>query len=407
MGWSPAVGVYGLRQVGKTTLAEAVTALKKGVYETLDTGSVFLASQNRPVEFCTRAQLLCVDEAQKNPSLFPVIKNLIGTRRKPGQFLLTGSIRFTLKKEIREALTGRILLFELLPFTLAESEHKEPSPFLQICFDFLQRWAAKTNPLESVLKKLENSHNARNFNLKHVARYTTLGGMPIPCFSRDPAVRKLWYESFFETLITRDLALVDEGLSDVGLARGLSFLRALAFMQGQEWNTSSLAHSSALSLVKAKKMLSALEALCLIDLVVPESHAKRSQRKVRVEWKDVGLWNYFCQTSAERLQDQLVLMNLVISQELRFQLGLLDKATSWTHYKSHNGANVPWIFRQGDRALALIYTPDEAPTRYQYRDLRQFIQREPKDLGIILGPEKTSFTVLDDRILLMPFTAIL
>lgn len=257
------------------------------------------------------------------------------------------------------------------------------------------------------LKALHQSQTSRALAYTHVSRYLTMGGMPIPCFSRDPLRRKQWYESYFETLITRDLVLVDESLVDVGIPRGLSFLRALALMQGLELNTSMLAHASALSLAKAKKMVSALVALCLIDLIVPETHARKSQKKVRVEWKDVGLWNYFCQVPSDRLRDSPAALDLILSQELRFQIGLLDKATTWTYYKSHNGARVPWIFRQGHRTLVIISSASETPGPYQYRALKQFVDREPGALGIILGPEKTTFIELDKNILLLPFTVVL
>jgi predicted AAA+ superfamily ATPase len=78
--FSSIVGVLGHRQVGKTTLTE--TTAKR--YITLD------LKENR--EF-----------AQK----------------KPGQFILTGSVRFSSKKAIRESLTGRIIYHELIPFTVS------------------------------------------------------------------------------------------------------------------------------------------------------------------------------------------------------------------------------------------------------------------------------------------------
>ena len=153
-------------------------------------------------------------------------------------------------------------------------------------------------------------------------------------------------------------------------------------------------------------ILKALVALCLIDLIIPEAHAEKSQKKMRIEWKDSGLWNYFSQAGTEALQDNQTAMSLFLSQEFRFQLGMTKNNTQWTYYKSHNGAHIPWIYRQGGKTIALIYLPSENPTPYHYRTLKQFVEREPNAYGIILGAEKAPLTPLDHRIFLVPFTAV-
>lgn len=408
LAWSPAVGVYGLRQVGKSTLVGSVLEEKRGDYESFDRDTTLSQSRNRPFEFCDRDRLLCIDECQKAPWIFPVIKDLIGTQRRPGRFLLTGSIRFTLKNEIQEALTGRIVLFELLPFTLAEATHQSPSVFLQTCFECFFKGAVTRKRLDTdALDDLKKTVATRKVSLKQVFRHLSVGGMPVPCFSRDESSRKTWCEGFFETLITRDLVLVEPRLAGILPAQGLGFLKKLALMQGQELNYADLSEASALSLARSKYLLGALVALCLIDLIVPEVHAEKSRRKMRVEWKDSGLWNYFSQSVDTGFQDNLAAMGLFLSQELRFQLGKTKNMTQWTYYKSHNGAHIPWIFRQGERAIAMTYLPSENPAPYHYRALKQFVTRTPQSVGIILGAARAPFLVLDHRILLMSFTAVL
>lgn len=408
LSWSPAVGIYGLRQVGKSTLVNAIVSNKNGIYESFDRDTTLQNSKNRPREFCDRPHLLCIDECQKGPWIFPVIKDLIGIQRKPGRFLLTGSLRFTLKKEIREALTGRIVLFELLPFTLAEATRHEPSSFLSTCFESLfHKQTSRKNPEDKLLVATQQFLSSRKFNPKQITRHILQGGLPIPCFGRNNQTRKQWYSGFFETLISRDLALVDPGLTDILPAQAQAFLKRLALMQGEDLNYSQLAIASTLSLGKAKRFLRALVTLCLIDLVVPEAHAVKSQRKMRVEWKDSGLWNHFVQLDPEQTQDHHTAMTLFLSQELRFQLGLLQNNTQWSCYKSHNGANIPWIFRQGDKTLALIYLPMETPTPYHYRALKQFVAHTPNSHGIILCTAKAQSTAIDKGILMMPLASVL
>lgn len=406
--WSPAVGVYGLRQVGKSTLVETISQIKHGIVESFDRDATKQISQNRPYEFCMRDSLLCVDECQKGPWIFPVIKDIIGTKRKPGQFLLTGSIRFTLKKEIQESLTGRLILFELLPFTLAEATHQMPATFITTAFEHLFKTGAPRQRIyDKIVQELKKKTIARKFILKKITRHVSIGGMPIPCFSRDVERRKQWFDGFFETMIARDLVLVDPGLSALLPAQGFSFFKRLAFMQGEELNYSELSTAAALGLDKTKRLVRALGALCLIDLVIPETYAEKSQKKMRVEWKDSGLWNYFSQMIDKNitLQDNQTAMSLFLSQELRFQLGMAKNMTQWTYYKSHNGANIPWIFRQGEKTIAMMYLPVENPNPYHYRALKQFVARTPHSYGFIFGSEKAEFSVLDESIILVPFTA--
>jgi AAA domain len=60
-----------------------------------------------------------IDEAQLFPALFPALKAHVRINKRKGQFLLSGSVRFTSKADIRESLTGRIVSLELLPFTIS------------------------------------------------------------------------------------------------------------------------------------------------------------------------------------------------------------------------------------------------------------------------------------------------
>jgi len=404
--WSPAVGLYGLRQVGKTTLAQSLTGAQNGFFETLDLSNTLLASENRPRDFLERPRLLCIDEVQKGPWLFPVIKDIVGTRRAPGKFLLTGSVRFTLKKDIQEALTGRLLLFELLPFTVSESHQKPESKFLSHVFATLKGQKKKQDTGDAILEKVCKDDRSRRISSRLLHSHALLGGMPISCFTRDEFKRKRWQQDYFETMLTRDVALVDHGLAGLPYAQGLSFLRALSLRHGEEINISDLARSSALPMQVAKKLLSALHVLCLLDLIVPEPHAGKSGKKLRVEWKDVGLWGYFQNVTPEFFHEDATILSLMLSHEFRAQIGVMPQALGWTFYKSHDGANIPWIFRQGNLCLASAYLPTENPQPYHYRALKQLIQREKNGLGIIFGSDKAPFLQIDKNILLMPARAV-
>ena len=66
-----------------------------------------------------------IDECQLSEPLFPALKERIRRNKRPGQFYLSGSVRFTSKKQIRESLTGRIMTADLYPLTLSELDGGE------------------------------------------------------------------------------------------------------------------------------------------------------------------------------------------------------------------------------------------------------------------------------------------
>lgn len=383
------MGLFGLRQVGKTTLAREIVRRLHGSYETLDRAATLTAAENAPEEFLSRRGLLCLDEAQRCPAIFPVIKDCIGTQRAPGKFLLTGSVRFTLKKEIRESLTGRILMHEVLPFTVSESHQKLPSCFLKNLLD-------DDTPLQ----------REPRFSKAVITRHLVTGGMPIPCFTRNVELRHRWFENFFETLITRDLPLADPTLPGISYRQGMALLRELSLMQGQEINVSRLAVSAVLSQEATRKAVLALEALSLIDLLTPTVRGPKSLRKRRVEWKDVALWNHLAGVPLHALDRDFTALQLLIGHDLRSQIGFMANPVAWTYHRTRDGTDIPWVFKRGKKTLAMIWRPLEAPGPMEYRGLRQFVEKDPNARGIVIGTAKSPVVPLGKRLVLVPFTRI-
>ena len=118
---SPIVGVLGHRQVGKTTLA----SLLSNEYVTFDATPRLEEALTKPAEFLeNRKTPFTVDEAQLCPPLFPAAKEWVRVHPQKGQFIFTGSVRFTSRALIRESLTGRIANVEILPLSISEMHEK-------------------------------------------------------------------------------------------------------------------------------------------------------------------------------------------------------------------------------------------------------------------------------------------
>lgn len=115
----PALGIVGARQVGKSTLLREEIASKiKGKYITFDNKEDRDRVKKSP-QYFLKAHLpkndtvLIFDEVQKAPDIFDAIKIEIDNKKVPGQFILTGSTEFSIRTQIRESLTGRILNLKL------------------------------------------------------------------------------------------------------------------------------------------------------------------------------------------------------------------------------------------------------------------------------------------------------
>lgn len=396
--WSPAVAIYGMRQVGKTTLVEQITSHLKGTFVTLDNDSQLESSRLSPQDFCDRKKLLCIDECQKGPWLFPVIKSRIGTQRKPGKFLLTGSVRFTAKKEINESLTGRILTHELLPFAWAELKGLPISNFLRRVFECAAQDSMSTRTIDRLI-----SHDRSS--ITEIKRHYAHGGIPIPAFTRDEQKRSVWFRSYLDAVIMRDVPMVEPRLAMLSLRQGLSFLRALALEQGTESSATFLADHAGIRPLQATLLLRTLEVLCIIDRIPPMVMTQKSTRKLRTEWKDISLRNHALGLP-ENTEPGETELRLLMSQEFRSQLAFMTPTPTWSFFRSREGSQIPWIFRQGRSVVAIHYADKEKPEPYDTRTLRAFLDSQKHAIGVFLGSRNATPLTLGKRLVVLPFQAI-
>jgi hypothetical protein len=118
----PAVAVLGPRRCGKSTLAKAVIGgLQHSLYLDLEKPSD-RAKLAEPELFLDlhKDRLVCLDEIQRAPELFPVLRAMIDQHPRPGRFLILGSASRELIRQSSETLAGRIAFLELSPFLFAE-----------------------------------------------------------------------------------------------------------------------------------------------------------------------------------------------------------------------------------------------------------------------------------------------
>jgi predicted AAA+ superfamily ATPase len=248
----PAVALLGPRQIGKTTLAKSVLeTLKQGIYLDLEDKDDFNALSNTKLFFEShRSELIIIDEVQRMPSLFPMLRSEIDAFRMPGRFLLLGSASPELLQQSSETLAGRIVYKELSPLNILEIGQK---------IKYEQHW------------------------LK--------GGYPDALKQRSIELWEVWHGSFLRTYIERDLPLL--GLPSP--ARTItSLLQMLSYNQGQILNKSEYAKSLGISVPTVSNMIDYLSYAYLIRLLPAYSTntKKRLVKSPKVYIRDSGMLHH-------------------------------------------------------------------------------------------------------------------
>lgn len=362
---SPLVGILGHRQVGKTTVAEKVAK----AYVTLDDKESLDLALNSPKNFLEKhnTSMQAIDECQYAPSLFPALKEHVRKNKKPGQYLLTGSVRFTSRAAIRESLTGRIINFELLPMTISEIAH-EPLP--QTLIPFFSK-----NSIDSILQSINSKKNKIDSKSKEFNYYYKHGGLPGVCFIQNQKLRDLKLKEQLNTILERDIRQVYS--TTLPNSQILDFLQYIAKMQGKRFNYTDARKITGITIPTQKKILYALEAIFLI-------------RRLKVEGS-FSAEVYYLEDQAESLQlsqnslsefeyyEQLIYRNL--RAQFFYNMGLTFKEF---HYETRGGVRIPYAIECEGFHLAIIPTEDERPSRSESAAAASFLKVYPNSRVLYL-----------------------
>ena len=352
---SPAVALLGSRQVGKTTLARGLDLGKPSHYLDLERPSD-LAKLADPELYLSGFgdQLVILDEVQRVPDLFPVLRSLIDERRrageKAGHFLLLGSASPELLQQSSETLAGRISYLELSPLQLLELPDSDKS-------------------LQALWER---------------------GGYPDSYLATDAESSIQWREDFITSYVERYLPQQGITANPVVLRR---FCTMLAHQQGATSNLSKLAGSLGIDGKTARRYLDLLEGLYLVRSLPPWTRnvGKRLVKSPKVYWRDSGILH----TLAGLLNLEHVLGHPLCGASwegycIEQILGRLPRGAIASHYRTHAGAEVDLVIERADGEILAVeikrtLSPKLTP------GLVESMETLKADRGVIVIPEGESY----------------
>lgn len=243
---APIVALLGPRQCGKTTLAREFLPAVSPAYFDLEDPLVAQLFEN-PLQVLSSLQgLVVIDEAQRCPGLFPVLRVLADRAGEPARFLILGSASPDLARQASESLAGRVEIIEMRGFDLTE------------------------------------------IGTAQADRLWLRGGFPRSYLAASEEDSRVWRRQFVGTFLERDLAALGFGLSPALMGR---FWSMLAHYHGQVWNGSEIAASLGVSNHTARAYLDALEQTFMVRRLLPwhANLGKRLVKSPKLYFRDTGL----------------------------------------------------------------------------------------------------------------------
>jgi predicted AAA+ superfamily ATPase len=244
----PVVGVVGARQVGKTTLARAFTieSGKSISYFDLENPEDLARLSDPMLALKDLKGLVVIDEVQRLPGLFQVLRVLVDRPRLPSRFLILGSASPELLRQGSETLAGRIFYHRLNGFSLDEvgiDRHK---------------------------------------------RLWLRGGFPRSYLARTHAESEEWRRGFIQTFLERDIPQLGINIRSTTLNR---FWRMLAHYHGQIWNASEFGRSFGVADTTVRNYLDLMSSGLVVQQLLPwhENISKRQVKALKVYITDSGL----------------------------------------------------------------------------------------------------------------------
>jgi uncharacterized protein len=320
---NPAVAILGPRQCGKTTLAiQLMKHLKPSIYLDLE-NPADLGKLTDPLAFfgLHADPLVCLDEIQRTPELFSILRSVIDDRARNGQFLILGSASPDLIRQTSETLAGRIAFIELTPFLLPELDVSQKDNFRQL-------WLR--------------------------------GGFPRSYLAKDLDASFEWRQDFIRTFLERDLSMHGFRMPSIRIGR---FWKMCAHLHGALLNASKLADSLGVSSHTVRSYIDLLEHTFMLRVLLPDNTnlKKRLVKSPKIYIRDSGILHALLNI---RTHDDLLSHPVLgMSFEGFAMENILAYARNYepSFYRTSAGAEIDLVLRKGRRILAFELKSSTVP----------------------------------------------
>ncbi len=313
------MALIGPRQCGKTTLAQEFLSPDSANYFDLEDPTSLARLDEPKTALEPLSDLVVIDEIQRRPELFPVLRVLADRKPNPAKFLILGSASPSLLRQSSESLAGRMETIELTGFSLAE------------------------------------------IGAGHLSRHWLNGGFPLSYLAESEKDSLAWRKNFVATFLERDLPSFGVGVSSVTMNR---FWMMLAHYHGQVWNSSEIAGSMNVATVTTKRYLDILTSTFMIRQLQPwhENLGKRQVKAPKIYFRDSGVFHLLAGIRSEA--DLFTHPKLgaswegyAIEESIRhFEP---DQAYFWA---THGGAELDLLLFKDGRRIGVECKRQDAPT---------------------------------------------
>jgi predicted AAA+ superfamily ATPase len=331
----PVVGMIGARQVGKTTLARLLIEKTTGPssYFDLENPEDLARIADPMLALKELKGLVVIDEIQRQPDLFPVLRVLVDRPKSATHFLVLGSASPDLLRQSAETLAGRIFYHELGGFSIGEVGVE----------NYLQRWLR--------------------------------GGFPRSYLARTQAESDEWRHGFIRTFLERDLPQLGITIRSTTLRR---FWTMLSNYHGQIWKASEFARSFGVADTTVRNYLDLMTSALVIRQLPPwhENISKRQVKAPKIYIADSGLLHSLL--GLRTLHDLeghpkvgASWEGFVLEQVIHRLAARVDECFFWA---THGGAELDLLVVRGQRRMGFeikrTTSPQITPSmRYAMSDL--------------------------------------
>ncbi len=319
MSLAPVVLLTGARQVGKSTLVQQVVEVPPSNFFDMEDPRDQARLSEPELILPSLDGTIVIDEAQRRPDLFPILRVLADRHRRPGKFVVLGSASPDLVGLSAETLAGRVTLQELAGFRLAD------------------------------------------VGAASIDRLWVRGGMPRSYLLDTDKLSNRWRDDYIATFLERDLAQLGFRMPSTTMRR---FWTMLAHYHGQAWNGSELARALGVSEPTVRRYLDALTDALVVRQLQPwfANVSKRQVRSPKIYIRDSGTLHRLLGIGDH---DDLLSNPKVGASWEGFvieQILMMDDVSDPWFWGTHGGAELDLLVSLGGRRIGLEIKRTARPT---------------------------------------------